>query len=480
MQASKVNTYVIDLFCGAGGTSEAIGKSNTNIKVIWCVNHDKNAIVSHMGNHDCKHSIEDIRSFNLTELVALVEKLRRDDPTCKIAIWASLECIFFSIARQGPKNQDNGSRTLANDLFRYLLAIDPDFLWIENVKGFKKWGPLDEHGKPIKSREGEFYDQWVKRLTDYFFQKEYYEESLISADYGGRTIRDRLFLQFAKDSNEIGTPIQTHSKDGSIGLPWLPVKDVLDLHNFGASIFSRQKPYVPNTHKNIFNGLVKHKPTNGMEFGYTYYGNSGFAPVYKPAPTLTTKDRISMVSVAPLFINQQYGTATSVSLERPFNTLTTRPKGDLISVKRFIINPQYGGSTRSAEDPAGTVIARQDKAPLGLALSPGHNLDSVLRRVESGTEHIKYEDDQIIYTIFESDDEWMAKIKGYMYENNLLDVLVRPLTIVEMLRIQGFPEDYYLAGTQTEQKRYIGNSVEVEVGISLFESIDIAIQKNAA
>ena len=66
----------------------------------------------------------------------------------------------------------------------------------------------------------------------------------------------------------------------------------------------------------------------------------------------------------------------------------------------------------------------------------------------------------------------------YMYENNLLDVCTRTLTVTEMLQIQGFPKDYVLVGTQTQAKKYIGNSVEVNVGIALFKAIDAAIQEN--
>ena len=159
----------------------------------------------------------------------------------------------------------------------------------------------------------------------------------------------------------------------------------------------------------------------------------------------------------------------------------TSPKGDIISLKRvsFMVNPQYGGSTKSVDDPAGTIIARQDKAPLSVANAPKHELETILRRVDgTGDEHIKYEDGRIIYTIYGTDDEWFVKIKEYMFENQLLDVCIRPLDITEMLLIQGFPAEYTLLGTKTNQKKFIGNSVEVKVGMALFKAIDKEIQKN--
>ena len=45
----------IDLFCGAGGTSTGVEYAQLNgekcAKVIACVNHDPNAILSHAANH---------------------------------------------------------------------------------------------------------------------------------------------------------------------------------------------------------------------------------------------------------------------------------------------------------------------------------------------------------------------------------------------------------------------------------------------
>lgn len=41
---------VIDLFCGAGGTSTGFANTDGRALVIACVNHDKNAINSHWEN----------------------------------------------------------------------------------------------------------------------------------------------------------------------------------------------------------------------------------------------------------------------------------------------------------------------------------------------------------------------------------------------------------------------------------------------
>lgn len=59
-----MNLLYIDLFCGAGGTSTGVNTARLGgeecAKVIACVNHDKNAIASHVANHpDALHFPED-------------------------------------------------------------------------------------------------------------------------------------------------------------------------------------------------------------------------------------------------------------------------------------------------------------------------------------------------------------------------------------------------------------------------------------
>ena len=45
------------------------------------------------------------------------------------------------------------------------------------------------------------------------------------------------------------------------------------------------------------------------------------------------------------------------------------------------------------------------------------------------------------------------------------------LRIGELKRIMGFPDDYVLIGTQAEQKKYIGNAVEVNMARVLCEAL---------
>jgi DNA (cytosine-5)-methyltransferase 1 len=56
-----------------------------------------------------------------------------------------------------------------------------------------------------------------------------------------------------------------------------------------------------------------------------------------------------------------------------------------------------------------------------------------------------------------------AKIKEFMALYGIVDIKMRMLKIPELKKIMGFPDDYVLVGTQAEQKKYIGNAVEVTI-----------------
>jgi DNA (cytosine-5)-methyltransferase 1 len=150
---------VIDLFCGAGGTTTGFDMAMINgekaAHVVACVNHDPLAIKSHWENHpEVKHFEEDIRTLDLTELIEIANYQRELHPTAKLILWASLECTNFSKAKGG-QARDADSRTLADHLDRYVVALDPDYVQIENVVEFMSWGPM-LNGKPVSGGSNTF------------------------------------------------------------------------------------------------------------------------------------------------------------------------------------------------------------------------------------------------------------------------------------------------------------------------------------
>jgi DNA (cytosine-5)-methyltransferase 1 len=390
----------IDLFCGAGGTTTGIvqaeleGKGIAN--VIACVNHDPLAIESHWKNHpEVKHFEEDIRTLDLTELTKIVDDARNQFPYAYIILWASLECTNFSKAKGG-QPRDADSRTLAEHLERYILALDPDYIQIENVVEFMSWGPLDEKGKPVSRKNGQDWMRWRKEICDIGYYDQWKEMN--SANFGAYTSRNRLFGCFAKDDLPIVWPQATHAKIPSKNSmhgdlkKWKPVKEVLNFEDEGESIFTRKKPLSDKTLERIYAGLVKYiakgdtsfiskyysgRPTGKVksvnepagtvttfgnqtlvqpEFLASYYGNGdNVSSINNPAPTLTTKDRITVVK-AKYLINYNHSSKVN-DINESAPTLLTRDKLGLVQPKYFI-DQQYGKSKSSdVETVAGTLTS---------------------------------------------------------------------------------------------------------------------------
>ncbi len=590
----NIRLLYIDLFCGAGGTSSGVEYARLNgrkcAKVIACVNHDKNAILSHAANHpEAMHFTEDIRTLELSPMIEHLEKMKTRYPEAHVVLWASLECTNFSKAKGG-KPRDADSRTLAEHLFRYIEAIRPDYIQIENVEEFMCWGDLDENGKPVSRDKGKSYLRWVRHIRDYGYDFDW--RILNAADFGAYTSRRRYFGQFARCGMPISFPIPTHAKevdDGSLFSnyqKWKPVKEVLDLDDEGTSIFSKKKPLCEHTLERIYAGLVKFvaggkkmyedmilkynsmnksgrynpAPTDmpcptvacqnrlgyvkfnflskqfsgdpasknksveepagtitcvdhhafitayygGAEHNYSldrpsatvrtrghlgiitpkflsaFYGNGHNSSIEKPSPTVTTKDRLALVQPkfiinyrfnnkgssidepAPTictvgqiglancqFLDSQYGNGNPASIEKPSPTVVNNPKQNLVSVNQFLMNPQFQSKGGDIDRPCFTLIARMDKMP------------PYLVSTEKG----------IGIKIFDDDSPMTRKIKEFMAMFGIVDIKMRMLKIQELKRIMGFPEDYMLIGTQAEQKKFIGNAVEVNMSRVLCEAL---------
>ena len=98
----------------------------------------------------------------------------------------------------------------------------------------------------------------------------------------------------------------------------------------------------------------------------------------------------------------------------------------------------------------------------------------------SGVQHsfIAQTDQGLVYHIYDSDSEPMKQIKEFMALYGIVDIKIRMLKISELKKIMGFPEDYILIGNQQEQKKYIGNAVEVNIARAWCEALVGAIDRN--
>lgn len=417
-----IDTYYIDLFAGAGGTSTGVELATDEngkkiARVIMCVNHDKNAIASHFANHPhAIHATEDIRTLDLSLMVSLVKKIRMMKPNAVIVLWASLECTNFSKAKGGlSRNPD--SRTLAEHLYRYIDAIKPDLIQIENVEEFLDYGPVElvikqtKKGyeycplekvkrpeteeeatrrktrkrrkfqryqylpvyKPIKELKATYYNEWRERIKSYGY--EYGHRILNAADYGAYTSRKRVFIQFAKPEIPIAWPVKTHSKKGSrdlfdTTLKYNAVKECLDFSDEGESIFDRKKrkkkPLVENTLDRILSGCIIHVAGGRDKWLLKYNSVNGKTNKHippgidEPCPVVCAQSRLGVVQAS--FITKHFSghpDSKSKSIEEPAGTITTVDHHSLITSK-FLAAYYGNGFTSSIESPC-PVIPTKDR-----------------------------------------------------------------------------------------------------------------------
>lgn len=597
-----IKVIYIDLFCGAGGTSTGVHLARHDgdpcAKVIACVNHDANAIASHAANHpDALHYTEDIRTLELGPLTAHVARMRRQYPDAFVVLWASLECTNFSRAKGGlPRDAD--SRTLAEHLFRYIEALTPDYIQIENVEEFMSWGDLDERGKPVSKDAGRLYRKWIANVRGYGY--DFSHRILNAADFGAYTSRRRFFGIFARRGLPIVFPEPTHAKNPAQGdlfgqqlRKWRPVREVLDLEDEGESIFDRKRPLVEASLARIHAGLVKfvaggreaflvkynsmnqagkyvapgidepcptvatqnrlavakvnfiqqrHGGSPGSKvvsidrpartltstggnmdvisakflckhfsghpsgkcvsleapagtittrdhhtFVSAYYGNGFNSSIECPSPTVTTKDRFQLVR--PFFANYYSGGGQTAGTDSPSPAVMTNPKqrivmpwimntnfsnvGSSLDVPaqtvlanrkwQYLMNPQFASAGADTARPCFTLIARMDKRPPQLV-----TVEAVSKKLPS---FIWLECGTLVYDIYPEDTPMLVQIKEFMALYGLVDIRMRMLRIPELKRIMGFPENYVLIGTQGEQKKFIGNAVEVNMARVLCEAL---------
>lgn len=84
---------------------------------------------------------------------------------------------------------------------------------------------------------------------------------------------------------------------------------------------------------------------------------------------------------------------------------------------------------------------------------------------------------EVAIEIYETDSPMTVKIKEFMAMYNIIDITMRMLKIEELKLIMGFPEDYELIGTQADQKKFIGNAVEVTIARKWCEALCAELYK---
>jgi len=376
---------IIDNFAGGGGASTGIERA-LGRAVDVAINHDAEAVAMHLANHPTtKHYCQSIMA---------VDPLEATGGAPVALAWFSPDCKHHSKAKGG-KPREKNIRDLAWVVVHWaerLLKAKRDgsaaiqVLMLENVEEFRQWGPLDEHGQPIKERKGEEFDLWVRRLKRLGYKVEFRE--LRACDYGAPTSRKRLYLIARRDGLPIVWPKPSHGKPGSPEvvsgerLPWRTAAECIDWSIPCPSIFERKRELKPATMRRIAHGVMRYVVNSASPFviPVTHHGSADRS--YNPAaplPTVTAAHRGEMATIdaAVIPITHTSNGATTHSTRQPLRTITTAKGGELAAVTAtlapHITKFRTGSVGSEAGDPMPTVTANGDSArpagatPLGLA-----------------------------------------------------------------------------------------------------------------
>ena len=441
-------------------------------------------------------------------------------------IVAAPECTYFSRAAGGvPKNDQ--SRAKAWWVVDWVTKKMPTYIVVENVQEFKDWGPVDDNGKVIKSRKGEFFRQWLEAIERLGYSFEW--QVLNAADFGDPQTRRRFILVGKRHCKMIPLPVPTNAnivdeQDPRFGvLPrWQPARDSIDFTIKSQSIYTRKKPLAMATLRRIEVGMMKFgglaadpflvvlrnhmtcqslgSPFSTLTAGGGHFGlvEPKFQPYFvkfhggegkraervqkidDPFLTLDTQNRFGLVEPVARFLVPQFGEREGQeprthSLFDPFPTTTSHGAGAL--VESFLVTANHGVDPnvceyKSAERrshslgwPFNSLTCRNG---LGLAqpmLLPHRKFDM------DGCDSI----DDPFRTIDATNCRINALIepKPVDIDGELFfpDIHFRMLTVRELARAQSFPDHYGFEGTKEDQTKQIGNAVPVKLGKAIFLAI---------
>lgn len=439
----------IDLYCGAGGTTTGAEQSG-KVEVVLAVNHWRPAILAHRENYpNTRHIHARIDHVDPQEFAGDSIEM----------IFASPECTHHSSARGGRPVEDQ-KRAGGWDVVKWLEVLRPRYLVLENVREWLDWGPVGTNGRPLKSKKGETFKAWVAAVESLGYRVEW--RLLNAADYGEATSRTRLFVVARIGNRAIRWPEATHAQQANGKPRWRAAAEIIDWGKPCPSIFTRKKPLVDKTLKRIETGLRKFcSPDVLQPFLVKLRGTSSAADVAAPLPTLTAGGNHNALAMPFLvqYHNGPDGANRSTSPALPVPVIDANPRHAL--AMPFITEYMGKSDVRDTGEPLSPVLTRRKHAltvpfvveyyGTGGARSVAEPLSTLTTKHRHGLA--------------------MASLIETMQELHVADIGFRMLDVDELMRAQGFPDDYALPGTKTDATRLCGNAVCPGVARALIKAL---------
>ncbi|GAB3164575.1 DNA cytosine methyltransferase [Telluribacter humicola] len=191
--------------------------------------------------------------------------------------------------------------------------------------------------------------------------------------------------------------------------------------------------------------------------------------IEEPSPTiLTSGKQNSLVTCEPWIMNYYSGSpeCRNKSLDEPCNVVRTENCQYLVA-PQWILQNQHENKGKSLEEPAPTLLTGTHHYLMSTQFNNiGRTLDEPCQVITANRKHhylVQTETGEAAILIYPEDSPAMQRIKVFMAAYGIIDIKMRMLKIPELKLIQGFPSNYILKGTQTDQKKFIGNAVHSDV-----------------
>lgn len=329
-QLDILDEIIVDNFAGGGGASTGIELATGRVVDI-AINHDPDAILMHRTNHP--------HTMHYQASVWDVDPVEVCGGRPVGLAWFSPDCKHFSKAKGG-KPVDKNIRGLAWIVLRWAGTVRPRVIILENVEEFQTWGPV-RRGRPIKSKTGQTFRQWLGQLEALGYMVEWRE--LVAADYGAPTTRKRFFLIARSDGRPIVWPEPTHAPADSPEVkagtkkPWRSAAEIIDWSLPTLSIFATKeeirerygvtavRPLARNTMRRVARGVDKFVIRSASLFLVivNHAGEFRGQGLEEPLQTITAKHGYGVASpvMAPLTMHNNQN-AVGTAITEPVNTIT--------------------------------------------------------------------------------------------------------------------------------------------------------------
>jgi len=444
----------VDLFAGGGGASCG-SKAALGIPPRVAINHDPAAIQMHAANHP--------GTLHLCESVWDVEPFFPGGRPIDL-LWASPSCTHFSRAKGGAP-LDAGIRALADAIIPWAAKTRPRVIMVENVDSFLTWGPL-VNDRPDPARIGEDYHRWVGELRALGYVVEW--RTMVAANYGAPTTRDRLYIVARCDGQPIRWPEPTHGPGRP--LPWRTAAECIDWDLPCPSIFGRKKPLAPATLRRVAAGVHRYVLNDPAPFILQYTHGGRLRPIDAPLQTITAAPAGGdMMLTIPTLVQTGYGEREGQAprvpgLHKPLGTVVAG--GSKHALVTAFLSKHYGGVVGHRVDRAlGTVTTVDHHSPVMVNLDPQPADIERARQVAAflvayyGSERDGQRADRPLRTVPTVDRFGLVTVELDGWPYVVADIGLRMLQPRELARAQGFPDTYILTGTKRQQVARIGNSV---------------------